>query len=120
MPPIVVFMLGLFEDVITHEPLGVWTAAALVAGLSGRLSWDSHGDERIVGNCVKAGLALTAVVVVVGVMTSIHGLNVVAWRPLAEALLVACLTYPLLFWLMSTIETLWPVVEERSLFMRGD
>lgn len=120
MPSPVVLVLGLLEDVVTHGPLGVWGAAALVAALSGRLAQTDRGGAGAVALAVRAMVTLLVVVCLVGAVTSLQGWRLVPWATMFEALLAACAAYPVLATLLSSFERLWPVREDRTLLLRGD
>jgi hypothetical protein len=120
LPPLAVFALGLLEDVVMHERLGVWTAAALVAALMGRLAGSDGSEAGVVGRYLQAWATLLVVVCLVGIVTSLQDWKPAAWRTLLDALLLICVVYPLLSALMSVIDGLWRAPEERSLLLRGD
>ncbi len=120
MPAVLVFALGMILDVLTQGPLGVWTAAALVAGLSGRLVRRSQVRFGRWQGAALGIVTLALVATLVAAVTSLYGRQLVALEPVVDALLAACLAYPVLSSLLSLLDGLWPVVDGRSLFMRGD
>ena len=120
MPALVVFALGLVLDVMTQGPLGVWTAAALVAGLAGRLARRSQQRIGWLRGAALVIITLAAATGLVTVMTSLYGWQLVAVRTVLEAFVGACLAYPLLAGLLSALDGLWPAAASRPLFLRGD
>lgn len=120
MPAIFVFALGLILDVMTQGPLGVWTAAALVAGLSGRLARGSRLRITWWRGAALAIVTLAITTTLVAAVTSLYGRQLVVLQPVMEAFLAACLAYPVLTGVLSMLEGLWPAVVGRSLFLRGD
>ena len=117
---VLVFALGLVLDVMTQGPLGVWTAAALLAGLAGRLARRSQQRIGWLRGAALVIITLAAATGLVTVMTSLYGWQLVAVRTVLEAFVGACLAYPLLASLLSALDGLWPAAASRPLFLRGD
>lgn len=120
LPAPVVFVSGLLLDVMTQGPLGVWAAAALIVALAARLERQSRVHLGMLRRVASIAAALALSVCVVAVVTSLHQWQLVALRPVGEALIVAVLAYPFLAGMLSLLDGLWPVVDGRSLFLRGD
>jgi rod shape-determining protein MreD len=120
MPALAVFALGMALDVLSHHPLGVWTSAALLAALAGRLARRARPGYGWARSALNVVAVLSLVTGFVGVLLSAYAW---AWAParlMGEALLAACIAYPVLAGLLSLVETAWPVAEDRPLFLRGD
>lgn len=120
MPAVLVFLMGLLLDAMTHGPLGVWAAAALVAALSGRLARQSQMSIGWVRGSVYIVAMLAFIAAFVAVVASLHAGQLLALRPITDALIAACLTYPLLAAILSVVDRAWFVRDGRSLFLRGD
>ena len=120
MPALLVFFAGLLLDVLTHGPLGIWACAALVAALAGRLARRSRPNLGWLRRAVRVILTLAITAVLVAALMSLYAWQLVPALPLAQALAVACLTYPLLAGFMSLLDNAWPTADDRPLFLRGD
>jgi rod shape-determining protein MreD len=120
MPALAVFALGLVLDVLSHQPLGVWTSAALVAALAGRLARRSRPGYGVMRSALNVVAVLTLVTGFVGLLLSAYAWTWAPARLMGEALLAACLAYPVLAGLLSLVDQAWPVMEDRPLFLRGD
>ncbi len=120
MPAVLVFVLGIMLDVLTHGPLGIWACAGLMAALAGRVVRRVQPRIGWTSSAVCLVATLAASTALVGALEAGF-----AWRPMpallyAQALLAACLAYPLLAGLLSLLDPLWPAADGRSLFLRGD
>ncbi len=120
MPAVLVFVLGLVLDVLTHGPFGIWAGAALVVALVGRTARRARPELGMTARTLSfvASMAL-ATAMVAALETGF------AWRAMpvliyVQALVAAVLAYPLLAFVLSLLEPLWPAGEGRPLFMRGD
>ncbi len=120
VPAVAIFALGLLLDVTTQGPLGVWTVAVLIAGLAGRLARQAQVRQGWVRATLSTVAALAAATLAVAAITSLYGMQLVAWRPVLEAFGVACLVYPVLASALAAVDGLWPAPAERMLFLRGD
>lgn len=120
MPALVVFGLGLLLDVLTHGPLGVWAAAALIAGLAGRLARQSRVHPGRLRNFMFLVLTLFLAATLVAIVTSLARWQWPPWRSVGEAVAAAACAYPVLAALLSVVDGFWPVVDGRPLFARGD
>ena len=120
MPALAIGTLGLMLDVMTQGPLGIWAVAGLVAGLAGRLARQANMRAGWLRASLWSIATLAAVTLVMALMTSLYALQIVAWRPIVEAFLAACLVYPVLAAMLSIIDRLWPAPAGRMLFLRGD
>jgi rod shape-determining protein MreD len=120
MPAVLVFGCGLLLDVLTHGPLGVWAAGALVVALAGRMA---RQIRPALGWLRSAAAAVITFAFALALVTGLEA--AVAWRPIAllpqlHALAAICLAYPVLAALLSVLDPLWPAADGRSLFARGD
>ena len=120
MPAVLVFALGLVLDVLTHGPFGIWAGAALLVALLGRYARRARPQPGWTARTLHFVVTMALATAMVAALESGF-----AWRPMpifiyAQALVAASLAYPVLAFVLSLLEPLWPAGEGRALFMRGD
>jgi rod shape-determining protein MreD len=120
MPAVLVFACGLLLDVLTHGPLGIWAAAALMMALAGR---KARRIRPALGWLRSAAAAAATFALALALVTGLEA--TFAWRPIAllpqlHALAAICIAYPVLAGLLCVFDPLWPAADGRSLFARGD
>jgi rod shape-determining protein MreD len=120
LPALGVLGLGIVLDVLSHSPLGVWTCAALIAALAGRIARRARPGYGWARSALHVGALLTLTTGFVAALLSAYAWAWVPVQPMGEALLAACLAYPVLAALLSLIDAAWPAAPDRPLFLRGD
>jgi rod shape-determining protein MreD len=120
MPALLVFLIGLVLDVMTHGPLGVWAMTALAAAFSARVARRS----RPAYGALRSGVHVIATLAVATALADLV-LAAYVWQPVSPlVVLQACgagvLAYPLVASLLSLLDALWPATTGRPLFLRGD
>jgi rod shape-determining protein MreD len=120
MPALAVFALGLVLDVLSHSPLGVWTCAALIAALAARHARRTRPGYGWMRSALHVVAVLTLSTGFVAGLLSAYAWTWVPAQPIGEALLVACLAYPVLAGSLSLVDAAWPAAPDRALFLRGD
>lgn len=120
MPAVAAFGCGLVLDVTTQGPLGVWSAAALVAALAGRRAGVKRRDTSWPKRTVSVVLTLAITAVLVSTIMALYFWDIMALRPMVLAVPLACAVYPVLAGALMLLDRLWPLALTRSLFVRGD
>lgn len=103
VPTPVAFACGLMLDVLTYGPLGYWAGINVCAQMLSALAVPS-GDGRAVVRAILVGVLLAVMSLLSWAIASLTFNEVAAWRPIAVAVAIAGLCYPLLVRLSRPLE----------------
>lgn len=120
VPAVLVFACGLVLDVLTHGPLGAWACAALAVAMAGRMTRRRRPALGWSGHIAAAAGALALATVLIAALEAAFVGRAVPVLLYAQALVAACLAYPILAGVLGLLDPLWPAADGRSLFARGD
>jgi rod shape-determining protein MreD len=94
MPEWGVFLVGLGTDVLTNGPLGFWSLIFLIGVVAVDATRDLP-DWGAVGRWIQFCATLLVLGLAAWLVTSIYFLELADWKPMAVALAMAALSYPL-------------------------
>lgn len=120
LPAPIVLAAGLVLDVLSNGPLGIWCTALLVVALMARLLQRARPRGGALLRGAGGLLALTMAAGIATLLNSLYAWDTVSPGQVAEALLAACIAYPIVTSLLTILDAAWSVPSERSLFVRGD
>jgi rod shape-determining protein MreD len=119
MPEWGVFLAGLITDVLTHGPLGFWSLMFLI----GAVAVDATRDMPDWGALGRWG-QFCATLLVLGfsqwLVASIYFVELADWKPMALAVTIAALSYPLIGFALRPLQRLWVRIENPAMTRSGD